>query len=270
MKKVFLPAILLFFGLDLVAQSVCVPDTTLADSIIISPLPFDAELRPDDGIQDTACLNTPFETVFQVRIPDTISTFTITGVQLEPQGAIGNLPAGLEYVCDPPDCFFRPDTVGCLQIFGTPSDPAEVGRHDLTLAFVFSTTIIDVPVTYPDMTGLLPETAQGNYFLFVEEEGSDNCAVVSTNDYVQQNLSLKNAPNPFSGLTDIQINSFINDRFEFTVSDLLGRVVHREVTDVIQGDNVLSFDGSSLTEGIYIYSLSNEKGRISSKMIVNR
>ena len=271
MKKLCLPLLLVFMGLNLTAQSVCIPDTTLADTIIISPLPFDAELRPEAGITDTACLNTYFETTFQVRIPDSVGTIGITGVELAPEGAIGNLPAGLEYTCNPPSCSFPADTTSCLLIFGSPSDPSEVGRHDLTLAFLFKTNLIDLPVTYPDMTGLLPETAQGNYFLFVKEEGSANCFdPSSTNDYVQQNLSLKNAPNPFSGLTDIQINSFINDRFEFSVSDLTGRVLHREITEVIQGDNILSFDGSELPEGIYIYSLSNEMGRIAGKMIVNR
>ena len=270
MKKFFLPLMLLFLGLNLGAQSICVPDTTLADTVIISPLPFDAELRPEAGILDTACLNTYFETTFHVRIPDTVGTIAITGVDLEPEGAIGNLPMGLEYACNPPSCSFPADSTSCLQIFGTPTNSAEVGMHDLTLAFVFKTSLLDLPITYPDMTGLLPETAQGNYFLFVKEEGSENCFAVSTDDYLQQNLSLKNSPNPFSGLTDIQINSFINDQLEFRVSDLMGRVVHREITEVIQGDNVLTFDGSALPEGIYLYSLSNEKGRISNKMIVNR
>ena len=279
MKKVLLLLIGVFCCVQLSAQTVCNPDTTLADSVIISPLPFEATLRPDGGITDTACLNTYYETVFNFQIPDTLG---ITGfmvpldsVVIAAEGAINNLPDGMDYVCNPPNCVFPSDTVSCLQIQGTPTNAAQIGRHDLELTFTVHGVVINLPVaqqlTFPDTTGQLPENTQGNYFLFVKEEGSENCfPTTSTDDFVQQNLTVRNVPNPFSRLTDIQINSFISDRFNFKVHDMMGRELHRRQVRINEGENILSFDGSQLADGIYIYSLSNEKGIISSRMVLNR
>ncbi len=272
MYKVVLPLFMLLFCVKLSAQEACIPDTTLADTVIIAPEPFHPDLRPMGGIQDTACLNTYFETTLQVRIPDTVGTIAINGVSLAPEGAIMNLPDGLEYVCNPPNCTFLADSVGCLTVRGTPTNSMQLGANDLELRFLFDTDLIDLEVTYPDRTGLLPETANGNYFLFVKEEGSENCfmGVTSTTDFVRQNLSIRNAPNPFSGRTNIEINSFISDDFDFKIYDLMGKELYRERVQITQGDNRLPFDGSFLPEGAYLYSLSNEKGIISSKMMINR
>ena len=134
--------------------------------------------------------------------------------------------------------------------------------HDLELDFLFATSVIDLPVTYPDRTGLLPESAQGNYFLFLKEMST------STQNYIEQNVSLQNAPNPFGGETIISIQSQISETFEFQVHDLLGRTLHRRTIRIDAGENRISFDGSELPDGVYGYSFSNEKGRVASKMLI--
>ncbi|MEL6923876.1 MAG: hypothetical protein AAFO94_07495, partial [Bacteroidota bacterium] len=72
MKRLLLLA---FFGLYLTssfAQTMCMPDSTLADSsFVLFPLPK-SETNPDAGIPDSACVGVPYELTFQFRIPDTI------------------------------------------------------------------------------------------------------------------------------------------------------------------------------------------------------
>jgi len=56
--KGFLPLLsFLLFGSMVIAQSNCLPDTTVLDSIfIIHPKPFDSEFSPEGGIRDSVCL----------------------------------------------------------------------------------------------------------------------------------------------------------------------------------------------------------------------
>ena len=147
----------------------CLPDLELPDSIIISPVPYDPDTFPDGGIPDTACVALAYEFTFTLQTPPTIATdlgeFPIVSIDIASQEGVSNLPASFDYVCDPPNCEFKADSIGCLRIFGT-AEPGEEGTYDLGLEALVRTGIIDIPITFPD-----PALIPGNYFLFVREEG---------------------------------------------------------------------------------------------------
>ena len=270
---------IIFISLNLQAQEMvpCQPDTTLlSDTVLIWPLPFEPEVNPEGGITDTACLNTAYETIFSLRMPDSLVILSVEAavsrVEFSTTGAITGLPEGISYACNPPNCVFDAGVTGCLVLSGTPTNAENVGENPLVFeGRIFLETGFNQLVQFPDNSGLLPESFMGQYVLNVKEEGSENCAVISSTDnYISQNLALNNAPNPFSAFTHIRVGSQIDEQLEFSVRDFMGRVVHSQVVNIVSGDNTLYFNGSELPQGIYVYTLANEKGKVSSKMIISR
>ncbi len=269
MKKFVLFLFASFFVTLISAQS-CVPDELFRDSAIgVYPSPF-REDRPDGGIDVPACINESYEFVITVKVPPNLN---FSGIQLEidsvtvaTTGAVNNLPDGMSYACNPPTCVLVPqDTLSCIVLFGTPTNPDDVGIKDIMVNAVVHTNIISQPVTLPDNSGAIPG-ADGNYFLEVREEGA--CMTTSTRDYLKEQLSLVNTPNPFGYETTIEVTSLSQEALTFEVFDLVGKRVHTEKVNILAGTNRIPFDGSQLQNGIYNYSFSNGQSRVSSKMVI--
>jgi hypothetical protein len=94
--------------------------------------------------------------------------------------------------------------------------------------------------------------------------------LVGTNDILESQVELKAVPNPSNGFTQIQISSQISEDFELNVMDLMGKSVYSEKIKVNEGNNYFDFDGTNLPDGIYIYSVGNDTGVVSKKMIINK
>ncbi len=266
MKKILL---LLIFAMTTLATGFaqdCMPAQNLPDSLVgVVPLPFDPETNPMGGINDTACVNEDFEFVFTLVIPE---VFTLSGVSLPlnsidlaTEGAITNLPNGIDYACNPPNCVFPKDTSGCVVLYGVVNDTT--GIYDLQIAGTVRTALFDLPLTFPN-AAVFP----GNYFLHVKPEGQ--CVSSSAGDLADLGVSTKVRPNPFSSFTQIVVNTPISGDFDLIVTNLLGRKVHRQRINLFEGENTIDFDGSQLASGIYIYTISNSERQLSNKMILNR
>jgi len=269
MKKIVLFFLASFIVTFLGAQS-CVPDSLYRDSAVgVYPLPF-KEDRPDGGINIPACINEPYEFVITVKVPPdaTVSGFQveIDSVTVPTTGAVLNLPDGMSYACNPPTCVLVPeDTLSCIVLFGTPDNPADVGIKDIMVNATVHTNVISQSIVLPDNTGAFPG-ADGNYFLEVREEGA--CAVTNTRDYLKEQISLVNTPNPFGYETVIEVTSLAREELTFEVFDLVGQRIHVEKVNILAGTNRIPFDGSQLQNGVYNYSFSNGQSRVSNKMIV--
>ncbi len=252
---------ILFLAAQLQGQT-CDPNTEVTDEQVVDPAPYTEE-NMMAGISDTACVGQYFEFAVTLSPPD---LFPLTGqpissIQLPLTGAIDNLPAGMEYSCNPPDCIIPSDTVGCFLIFGTPE---EEGVFDLIISGQINFTAGGFfPIAFPNEL-----IAPGNYFLNVKAEGSDNC-LVATNE-LEQFVRISNRPNPFSGETIIDVQSDISGDFAFAVTDMLGRNIYSEQVQILEGDNQIRFDGSQLAEGMYLYTISDGNNMIAKTMIVRR
>lgn len=247
----------------------CMPDTEVPDSVVVAPLPYNEITRPDGGIQDTACVDTYFETVFTFNIPTTYEyqgiEAGITSVDVPAEDGIQDLPASISYSCNPPNCVFEADSSGCIVLYGTPTAD-EIGEYDLKIEATIRTTLgIDLDVLLP---GDLEPGAE--YPFFVRDADFENCAVVSTFETFEAQFSLSNQPNPLGDFTQIVVASQVQGDFEFIVTDLLGKVVHRQPVELFEGENTIDFNASQLAEGLYIYAITNGRQMASSKMIVNR
>jgi hypothetical protein len=79
----------------------------------------------------------------------------------------------------------------------------------------------------------------------------------------------QNYPNPFNPSTIISFSVPERSRISLKVYDILGRVVDILAEDIMSAGNYkIAFNGKKLASGVYIYSLSSDKGDLISKKMV--
>lgn len=264
----------LFLGtLSFAQDEPCIDTTGFGFFQVIYPQPLTEE-NPGGGITEEAVAGQPFEFTFAIAFPDTLNfpidpsnpdatvAVQIDSLSFETSGAITYEPAleNFTYSCDPPSCVFYPDELGCVTISGTPT-AEEVGTHELLFTGRADLLLFGLPLTQ-ELTFPDPNLVPGSYPL----------VVTATSSVVEllSGFQIRNVPNPFSERTDILIDSEQSGRYEYRVSDLLGRVLERQVIDIREGDNTISFDGSRLSEGIYLFTLTDGRAVLSQKMVVSR
>jgi len=78
-------------------------------------------------------------------------------------------------------------------------------------------------------------------------------------------------PNPSrSGLVSLDLTSEDSKTAPIAVFDATGKLITDQVRSLVQGNNRLDFDFSSLTAGIYILKIGTEQGPIQRKLILNK
>ncbi len=266
MNKFFLlPLCMLLLCSAQLSAQMCTPDTDLADTVIVFPLPYQDEF-PERGLQDTACVAGYYETTIQVQIPPTITVGSteigINNVQITDQG-ISNLPESFDYVCDPPSCQFLPEEVGCIQLYGT-ATADDVGMHDLQINVLISTAITPLQYVLPD-----GELVPGNYFFFVRPEGDPNCLVDAT-EVVENAFDLRIQPNPLTDVAQVFVNLPEGGEYELSVYNALGTLVQERTVDLISGENYFQFDGTNLATGMYIFRLQRGNEAASGRLLIQR
>ncbi|MEM1120175.1 MAG: T9SS type A sorting domain-containing protein [Bacteroidota bacterium] len=270
MKKILLSIAIIFSGLQIMAQDdvACVPDSTFADSLqAVFPMPFDPATQMGGIAAFPACIGEPYELVFSFKLGDSIG---LNGLNLDAiraeiatTGAVAGMPEGVNYFCNPPDCIFQDTALGCIVLRGTVTENNTPGVSSLVIT---ANLTLDGLGTFEET---IPGRAiTGEYNLVVSEAG--NCSTTSTNDLLANNLTLVNTPNPVIDHTLIELSSDISGDFQFQVFDLAGKLMHRRTVNLTNGYNAFDYDASDLGEGMYIYSISNELGAVSKKMIIGK
>ncbi len=266
-------AALFFVTVSFAQDEPCIDTTGFGFFQVIYPQPLTEE-NPEGGITEEAVVGQPFEFTFAIAFPDTLNfpidpnnpdatvAVQIDSLSFETSGAITYEPplANFTYTCQPPTCVFYPDELGCVTISGTPTTE-EVGTHQLLFTGRADLLLFGLPLTQ-ELTFPDPNLVPGSYPL----------VVTATSSVVEllSGFQIRNVPNPFSERTDILINSEQSGRYEYRVSDLLGRVLERQIVDIREGDNSISFDGSRLSEGVYLFTLTDGRAVLSQKMVVSR
>ena len=267
MNRFFLLIMMNVFAISFVQSQTCDPDLTLPDSVVISPLPY-TDAFPMDGIQDTACVNGYYETVLTFNIPATYdyngTVVPLGYVSIAPENGINNLPESFSYSCNPPDCIFRADSVGCILLYGEAVE-GDIGQHDLTMAATFNVGGFNIAQVLPGAV------IDGNYFLNVQPEGSPNCTIIDGIKSVESvDFSISSQPNPTDGYTEFVIQAKEQGTYSLYVNDFLGRVLQTKTINIFEGKNVIPFDASNLVSGIYIYTLQKDNQSISGKLLIAR
>ena len=82
-------------------------------------------------------------------------------------------------------------------------------------------------------------------------------------------LNAKNYPNPFNPGTVIQYSSPTNSMVRLVVYNIQGKEVATLVNEnKLAGSYTVNFDGSDLSSGMYLYTLTTNTGVISNKMLL--
>lgn len=266
MRILTLLTFLLISTTALVAQT-CIPDPLYADSTFgVYPAPYDEE-DMEGGIEIQACIGEYYEAVLTAIVPSEVDipgfpTVDINAITVEDDGVTG-LPVGLNYACNPPNCYFEADKQGCVVVYGTPTSANAAGDYQVALELIIDTELLG-PIAQPYPGPLFP----GSYFITVNEEAS--ACVVNTSDVLGTAVSFTASPNPLSNYTQIQLTANNSQAVSFEVYDLLGNQLYQKRVELTQGDNSIEFDANNLANGLYIYSIRNKDAIISKRMIVQK
>lgn len=77
-------------------------------------------------------------------------------------------------------------------------------------------------------------------------------------------------PNPFSNTTNIVVNLSEGKAINVNVFDALGKVVFTKKTNGNVGENTIVFDGTSLTAGVYYYTVTAGYEKVTKKMVIQK
>lgn len=238
----------------------------LPDSILLLPRPY----APSYPFVDTkpVCINEPYLQDATLKLLDTVTVpgFGMAGldkIEIAATGAITNLPTGLSYTCDPPNCVFEENTLGCIQIKGTATAANALGQRDVGIKLKVFTTLI--PGFGIDLT--FPGSVAPNSHFYLDVRAQGQCTI-SADDLDGTIGSVKNAPNPFTGSTQIMVESLVNGDFTFEVFDLVGQRLHTRPIRLFEGSNSFEFDANGLAAGSYFYSIGNAEGKITKTLTI--
>ena len=247
-----------------------------ANAQVCSPNPFFASLGIPgvypNPIQQPSLTSgmqgSPYSQILTFIVPadTTIDLSSIVGLPIPPVNVsvnfqevtgITGLPAGLNYACDLSSCQSAGGVNGCALICGTPT---QSGLFTVGMSTGYN---VSVPVGIPVIGG----TAITIPIPGISWEM--DVTAVSIEDLQKDQFSIsQNGPNPFHGSTTILFNSPKPANIDFAVSDLTGEQVPPETFRASTGTNVLTFDATALSPGVYIYQLSNGAKVVNSKMVV--
>ncbi|MBS1684306.1 MAG: T9SS type A sorting domain-containing protein [Bacteroidetes bacterium] len=87
---------------------------------------------------------------------------------------------------------------------------------------------------------------------------------------VANNISdLSVRPNPFSGSARVEFNSAVSGTYTLRMTNLLGAVVSSKEVEIYAGQNELMLDRNGLSSGIYLLSISSDKGIVTRKVTID-
>jgi hypothetical protein len=247
MKKILLSIIITLFSFSLVFSQACIPEWT----------------QPGSGIYPDTIINLPpgtpgvpydFTVQFKVPLVDSsigqpinIDHILLTGVT-----GLTSIPASdpFHFTCNPIDCSFKADSLGCVRIQGTPTTE---GFYPLTItAKVFINIILFQPVEF---SGYHIEVSSTQGIQGISHDKFD----------VSQNL-----PNPVNSKTQININLPKPSEIKLKIANVIGNTISNTTINGRQGINTIWIDASEYSPGIYFYSVSDEENSITKRMIVGK
>ncbi len=255
MKQTLLLAFFVLFGASaLLAQPLCQPDPIYQDS--------SAGVYPN-GLDACAVIGEPLNITLTAVVRDTI---VFAGIPLPLDSIavlnINGAPEGLNFSCNPPNCVFVANTMGCATLSGTPTSSNQLGNYSLTIdVIIYVQGSPPIPLTLPN-----PQfPAEFNIELL---EAGSPCNFVSTEDRFARQVEVKALPNPAVYSTTLHVESEYAGESELVVRNLIGQVVHRQPLRLQSGTNRFELETSSWPNGLYLYTLQSPIGSVTKRLVV--
>lgn len=92
--------------------------------------------------------------------------------------------------------------------------------------------------------------------------------IINENKQQTTLFSVAAYPNPFTLKTKINFRATKAQLVEFTVKNLLGKIVYTEQVNSKIGYNTILFNRDDLIKGMYIYTLQTETEIISKRLVI--
>lgn len=249
MKKIYFALLILAHGIYAQGQA-CTPDSLYRDSTAgVYPPPV-SEMNPNGGIDTFACIGQPFEFVFTVIIPDTFSfnglTLTLISASIAPEGAVSGLPSGIDYECNPPNCIFPADSMGCIVLTGTPDMSNVPGDFEPVITMTINTNIFPITTSFPG--SIFP----GKYILELRNAQCD----LASDETFREPEAWVSFPNPVIDHWNLAFFADHDDRHRLVISDISGRIMYQESWNG-SGRQERKIELGQFSPGIYLYQLTS-------------
>jgi hypothetical protein len=288
MKKIF-TSILLSIGFIAAVDAQCVPINLPGPGLSPNPdsIPCYIKNQPITG---------PATTIYFQNF-DTVAGFTVEYLIID---SVTDLPSGVTYTLNKPmGSKYVNKEKGCINISGTPtSDPgqyrlgiyvqlkpknlpvikgeagqlaAQFGapdfgfvvrvKADAAAACPCIDTVPDGP-THADSVGV---TIKGRNAY----DGTEpDCGPVGISEVNTVISDLSIVPNPFNSTAVVNFNSEKAALYNVRITNVIGKEVYSEKANIKLGQNALNINRNDLPSGIYFYSLSDGKGLVTKRFIV--
>jgi len=203
-----------------------------------------------------AYAGSPYDVVVQFKVPPKApfgnDSVDVDHVVLDSVSGLTEIPSSSPFYfqCNPVDCSFKHDSVGCVRIQGTPTT---LGTYNLVIA----TRVYITPYLY------LPFPTPG-YRIVVHNPIGISTVSTSVFDVSQ------NVPNPVSSETDVCVNMVHPGNFTVKISNLVGNEMLKHEIAGKKGMNTVHIDASGFAPGVYFYCVSDGMQAITRRMVVDR
>jgi len=223
-------------------------------------------------------VNSYYEQLFTVAVPDSI-LLEFNGIPLDLElysvlvDSIKGLPPYINYICQPPSCFFEQSTIGCVLFSGVPKEAGIYEPIIYAQLVTYLGTELMIPISLPSQSDDIIEVFPGEYKIKICSSGTcfGDCMTISTEDAFADAVGLRqNIPNPFSNTTTITVDTKLSGTFDFKVFNLMGKMIYQEQVTLLTGENTIAFDGTPLQTGMYLYSVGQGNDIVTNRMIINR
>lgn len=242
-KSLLLPLLTMVFGLwTSAAIAQCTPDPVVTDP------EGNGEMVPDtlEGWEGT-----PMDLTLSIICPATADvgagSIPLHHITIK---SITNKPAWMSYACNPGTCEYAAGVLQCALVTGTP--PAgSAGTTTMDVLVDVYANMGGTPIQVAtDYNGGMPLVLIIHPAANVEEIGNTGFGLIPAQ------------PNPFNNL--MRIGCYSSDRRTCTLNivDMVGNIIYTEKLITEAGNNYFTFSGANLTNGIYFYTIKDDRGNV--------
>lgn len=271
MKKLFL-SLLVVCGVAFGAMAQCTPDNSFTE----------AGLYPAPDSLDCFVNGEAVNTVIYFKNFDTVAGLTIQSLRVD---SLTNMPCGAKYALSELDRTYDSGQAGCIAVTGTINDAA--GQYKLGIYVTL--TVSGLPTPISGEAGALASQFGAGDFSFtvrVKANAGDACPAVDTSasannliascatiditsvEEIANIESIKLYPNPVSNTANVSFYAANAATYNVRIVNIFGQEVANNTLNVVPGLNNNTMDVSTLSTGVYIYTITDGKAVSTHRFVV--